>query len=126
MSLPDQLEELLPGETAAAWIEIAPLVPATMYLGSGTAIAVHLHHRSSRDLDFFFHATTVDLDSSRRDCARKARSRSRSALPARSTASIGRRASSSCRPASRDPSAASSPLSRSAACRWPGWATCWR
>jgi hypothetical protein len=61
VSLPGWLEELLPGETAATWKEIAPLVPATVYLGGGTAIAVHLRHRESRDLDFFFHAA-VDLD----------------------------------------------------------------
>jgi len=62
MSLPDWLEALLPGETAAAWARVAPVVPAQAYLGGGTAIAVHLRHRSSRDLDFFFHGDTVDLD----------------------------------------------------------------
>ena len=62
MSFPDWLEALLPGETAATWTEIAPIVPAKVYLGGGTAVAVHLRHRPSRDLDFFFHASTVDLD----------------------------------------------------------------
>lgn len=62
MSLPDWLETLLPGETAATWKQVAPLVPAEAYLGGGTAIAVHLRHRPSRDLDFFFHEDTVDLD----------------------------------------------------------------
>ena len=62
MSLPDWLEALLPGETAATWERVAPLVPAEAYLGGGTAIAVHLRHRPSRDLDFFFHEDTVDLD----------------------------------------------------------------
>jgi len=62
VSLPDWLEALLPGETAATWKEVAPLVPATVYLGGGTAIAVHLRHRQSRDLDFFDHTTAVDLD----------------------------------------------------------------
>jgi hypothetical protein len=61
VSLPDWLQELLPGETAEAWTQVAPLVPATVYLGGGTALAVHLRHRPSRDLDFFFH-TAVDLD----------------------------------------------------------------
>lgn len=61
MSLPDWLEALLPGETAATWEAIAPLVPAEAYLGGGTAIAVHLRHRPSQDLDFFFHQD-VDLD----------------------------------------------------------------
>jgi hypothetical protein len=37
-------------------------VPAEAYLGGGTAIAVHLHHRPSRDLDFFYHVDTLDLD----------------------------------------------------------------
>ncbi len=62
MSLPDWLEALLPGETAVTWEAVAPLVPAEAYLGGGTAIAVHLRHRPSRDLDFFFHDDTVDLD----------------------------------------------------------------
>jgi Nucleotidyl transferase AbiEii toxin, Type IV TA system len=62
LSLPVWLEELLPGETAATWEQVAPLVPSDAYLGGGTAIAVHLRHRPSRDLDFFFHADTVDLD----------------------------------------------------------------
>ncbi len=62
MSLPDWLEALLPGEAAATWKEVAPLVPAEVYLGGGTAIAVHLRHRPSRDLDFFYHTTAVDLD----------------------------------------------------------------
>lgn len=62
MSLPDWLETLLPGQTAATWERVAPLVPAQAYLGGGTAIAVHLRHRPSRDLDFFFHDASVDLD----------------------------------------------------------------
>lgn len=62
MSLPDWLEAQLPGTTAATWEQIAPLVPAEMYLGGGTAIAVHLRHRESRDLDFFFHERAPDLD----------------------------------------------------------------
>jgi hypothetical protein len=62
VSLPEWLETLLPGETAATWEQVAPLVPAKAYLGGDTAIAVHLRHRPSRDLDFFFHEDTVDLD----------------------------------------------------------------
>ncbi len=62
MSLPGWLETLLPSETAATWTQVAPVVPAEAYLGGGTAIAVHLRHRPSRDLDFFFHDPTVDLD----------------------------------------------------------------
>jgi hypothetical protein len=61
VSLPDWLRALLPGDAAATWERIAPLVPAEAYLGGGTAIAVHLRHRESRDLDFFFHEA-LDLD----------------------------------------------------------------
>ncbi len=52
----------LPPDTAATWRAIAPLVPPNAYLGGGTAIAVHLEHRTSRDLDFFFHNGSVNLD----------------------------------------------------------------
>ena len=53
---------ILPPDTALAWEIIAPVVPPSAYLGGGTAIAVHLAHRVSRDLDFFFHHNSVDLD----------------------------------------------------------------
>ncbi len=62
MSLPQWLQELLAGDTAATWEQLAPFVPHRSYLAGGTAIAVHLRHRQSRDLDFFFHDQTVDLD----------------------------------------------------------------
>lgn len=42
-----------------AWLRIAPTVPDAAYLVGGTAIAVHLGHRRSRDLDFF---TTARFD----------------------------------------------------------------
>jgi len=58
----ERLRAFLPPETAATWRAIAPLVPPHAYLGGGTAIAVHLEHRTSRDLDFFFHHRSVDLD----------------------------------------------------------------
>lgn len=61
MTLPDWLRELLPGGAAATWEQVAPLVPDKVYLGGGTAVAVHLRHRQSRDLDFFFH-TAIHLD----------------------------------------------------------------
>jgi len=61
MSLPDWLVEVIPADTAAAWETIAPVVPVGAYLAGGTAIAVHLRHRLSRDLDFFLPAP-VDLD----------------------------------------------------------------
>jgi hypothetical protein len=61
MPLPRELQEVLPGDTAQTWEQIAPLLPRELYLIGGTALAVHLHHRVSGDLDFFFHED-VDLD----------------------------------------------------------------
>src|ERR1700689_1762850 len=58
----DRVRRILPPDTAATWDAIAPLVPADAYLGGGTAIAVHLGHRISGDLDFFFPHGSVDLD----------------------------------------------------------------
>lgn len=43
----------MPPETLTAWERVAPVIPVSAYLVGGTAIAVHLQHRSSRDLDFF-------------------------------------------------------------------------
>ncbi|MGC1185286.1 MAG: nucleotidyl transferase AbiEii/AbiGii toxin family protein [Candidatus Dormiibacterota bacterium] len=60
MSLPPGLRQALPGATARAWEKVAPLVPEGAYLAGGTAIAVHLRHRQSRDLDFFL-STRADL-----------------------------------------------------------------
>jgi len=62
MTLPDRLREVLPTDTIETWEAIAPVVPETAYLVGGTAIAVHIHHRPSRDLDFFFHNDSVDLN----------------------------------------------------------------
>lgn len=42
----------LPGDTADAWVKLAPVLPASAYLIGGTALAVHIRHRVSRDLDF--------------------------------------------------------------------------
>jgi Nucleotidyl transferase AbiEii toxin, Type IV TA system len=58
----DRVRNILPADTAATWDTIAAIVPPDAYLGGGTAIAVHLGHRISRDLDFFFHHGSVDLD----------------------------------------------------------------
>jgi hypothetical protein len=58
----DHVRAILPGDTATTWDAIAPIVPQQAYLGGGTAIAVHLGHRISRDLDFFFHHHSIDLD----------------------------------------------------------------
>lgn len=54
MVVPDWLEKILPGHTAQAWEVLAEILPPDAYLGGGTAIAVHLQHRLSRDLDVFF------------------------------------------------------------------------
>lgn len=61
MSLPRELQEVLPGDIGHTWELIAPRLPQELYLVGGTALAVHLHHRVSRDLYFFFHEE-VDLD----------------------------------------------------------------
>src|ERR1700691_6416829 len=60
--LSEPILAILPPDTASTWETIAPIVPAPAYLGGDTAIAVHLAHRVSRDLDFFFHRNSVDLD----------------------------------------------------------------
>jgi hypothetical protein len=60
--LPERVRGILPPDTALTWETIAPVVPSAAYLGGGTAIAVHLAHRVSRDLDFFFHRNSVNLD----------------------------------------------------------------
>jgi hypothetical protein len=61
MTVPAALRGVVPAETAATWAAISDVVPAVAYLAGGTAIAVHLHHRTSRDLDFFLRQP-VDLD----------------------------------------------------------------
>jgi len=58
--LPDRVRRVLPGDTAWAWETLAPHLPPQLDLGGGTAVAAHLGHRESRDLDFFSHAA-VDL-----------------------------------------------------------------
>jgi len=63
--LPERLRRILPADTATAWLSLAPHLPQRLYLGGGTAVAVHLGHRESRDLDFFFHRA-VDLDEIKR------------------------------------------------------------
>jgi Nucleotidyl transferase AbiEii toxin, Type IV TA system len=61
MALPTEVAAVLPRDTARSWEVIAPVVPEGVYLAGGTALAVHLRHRVSRDLDFFFH-TSTNLD----------------------------------------------------------------
>lgn len=53
MTVPADLAAHLPRGLVRAWERIVPAVPADAYLAGGTAIAVHLLHRLSRDLDFF-------------------------------------------------------------------------
>jgi predicted nucleotidyltransferase component of viral defense system len=60
--LRDELRSVLPGDTQEAWKLLAPILPSSLYLVGGTAVAVHLRHRVSQDLDFFYHGGTVDLD----------------------------------------------------------------
>jgi Nucleotidyl transferase AbiEii toxin, Type IV TA system len=60
MTIPQELATVLPEGTARTWGSIRDVVPAGAYLGGGTAIAVHLRHRVSRDLDFFLREP-VDL-----------------------------------------------------------------
>jgi len=62
VTLPAELKKVLPAATVRAWETLAPLLPKELYLGGGTAVAVHLHHRESRDLDFFNHGDAVDLE----------------------------------------------------------------
>lgn len=57
--LPAGLRAVLPQATQDAWLRVAPAVPEAAYLVGGTALAVHLGHRQSRDLDFF---TTAPFD----------------------------------------------------------------
>ncbi|MGH3429263.1 MAG: nucleotidyl transferase AbiEii/AbiGii toxin family protein [Mycobacteriales bacterium] len=65
MRLPARLRRVLPADTANAWLTLAPHLPKELYLGGGTGVAVHLGHRESRDLDFFFHRP-IDLDELKR------------------------------------------------------------
>ena len=65
MTLPDWLRDVLADDTAATWELLAPVLPSELYLAGGTALAVHVRHRVSRDLDFFYHDNAVDLDALR-------------------------------------------------------------
>jgi hypothetical protein len=59
--LPRWLSAVLPTDPADMWCRVRRVIPAGAYLIGGTAIAAHLRHRLSRDLDFCFEAP-VDLD----------------------------------------------------------------
>lgn len=51
--MPPELRDVLADATAAAWPKVVSALPAGGYLAGGTALAVHLHHRVSGDLDVF-------------------------------------------------------------------------
>lgn len=51
--LPPHLVGVLPPQTRQVWRALPGNIPAGAYLVGGTAIAAHLGHRVSRDLDFF-------------------------------------------------------------------------
>jgi Nucleotidyl transferase AbiEii toxin, Type IV TA system len=53
---------MLPAATVRAWETLSPHLPRELYLAGGTAVAVHLRHCVSADLDFFYHRASVDLD----------------------------------------------------------------
>ena len=59
--LPAWLAAVLPADTAAMWLLARTVLPPQAYLIGGTAVAVHLQHRLSRDLDLCFEEAT-DLD----------------------------------------------------------------
>lgn len=60
--LPGQLRAMLGEDAARTWETLAAALPTALYLGGGIALTAHLHHRASRDLDFFYHEHAVDLD----------------------------------------------------------------
>lgn len=49
----DSYRDVLLPTTAEAWRRLAPATASWMYLAGGTALATHLRHRTSRDLDLF-------------------------------------------------------------------------
>jgi predicted nucleotidyltransferase component of viral defense system len=56
--LPRVLRDVLPADTARTWVLLRDRLPDSLVLYGGTALASHLHHRVSRDLDF----SSVELD----------------------------------------------------------------
>jgi hypothetical protein len=70
VTLPGWLAAVLPLDARRAWHIVRQAVPPEAYLGGGTAIAVHLRHRVSRDLDLFLEAP-VDLERLRDELDRR-------------------------------------------------------
>ena len=58
--IPIEVRAILPPDAALTWEAIVPLRPEPAYLVGGTAVAVHIGHRESRDLDFYL-SSPVDL-----------------------------------------------------------------
>ena len=58
--IPIEVRAILPSDAAGTWEAIVPLRPEPAYLVGGTAVAVHIGHRESRDLDFYL-SSPVDL-----------------------------------------------------------------
>lgn len=65
----NDLSGVMPPATAKTWQTLASVLPRELYLGGGTALAIHLRHRISQDLDFFFHNDAVDLTKLESDLA---------------------------------------------------------
>lgn len=59
-ALPPLLRETLPIDTARTWVLLRDHLPEPLVLYGGTALAAHLHHRVSLDLNFFY-SDDVDL-----------------------------------------------------------------
>lgn len=70
MTFPEHLLAVLPSGTKDVWTRIAPALPDVAYLVGGTAVAAHLGHRRSRDLDFFLERR-IDLDALERRLGRR-------------------------------------------------------
>lgn len=56
------LEVILPADTLWAWRSVAPVLPPSAYLAGGTALACHLGHRVSLDLDLFLAEPPSEAD----------------------------------------------------------------
>lgn len=66
-ALPAEVRSALTPGVARAWRKLLPHLPPELYLAGGTATALHLHHRVSQDLDFFYHGNSVDLQALERE-----------------------------------------------------------
>jgi hypothetical protein len=69
MTFPEHLRAVLSPSLRAVWDRLTSVAPPQAYLVGGTAVAAHLGHRSSQDLDFFLEQP-VDLDRLERSLGR--------------------------------------------------------